>query len=202
MKKVLLLVVVVAALVVPASASAYSTWTIGGSPIPEGFTIGEEYEGNFSWLNSEGKPAFVCKVKLGINAKTEGGSQQAWVSKFERKASDCYGQWGYQSCVVNTMTNNFSSGWNVALNAGTPQLSSPAGFVEIADTFVNPGSCPTTGKTAKWGASTPLSLVPTVDKNGNITQIALEGKTEQGIVNYTFGPLTRVSSFPYALGIN
>ncbi|HEV7771307.1 MAG TPA: hypothetical protein VGO66_11705 [Solirubrobacterales bacterium] len=206
MKKVLLLVVALAALALPASASAYSTWTIGGSPIPEGFTIGEEYEGNFSWVEwSGGKshPVFSCEVRLGIYAQThEGGAQQAWVSKFERDPEKCEGYYNYNGCVINTMTNNFSSGWDVTLNAGTPRITSPSGFVEIADTFVYPGSCPTTGKSAQWGnESSPLSLVPTVDKNGNITQIALEGQTTKGIVNYTFGPLTRVSSFPYALGI-
>lgn len=200
MRKVLLLVVALAALALPASASAsYETWTIGGSPIPEGFTVGEEYEGDFVWNFPNGYPAMGCNVKMGIQAKTQGGTQQAWVSKFEKDGSSCWRNLSYSTCVIDELSSNISAGWNIDLNpSGAPTLSSPSGYLEVKDTFVYP-TCPNTFRFAKWFDGS-LQFVPTVDKNGNITQIEFEGLTSQNIP-IKFGPLTRVYSSPYALGI-
>jgi hypothetical protein len=192
MKKVLLLVVALAALALPASASAYSTWTENGEGIAEGNEFSQTYtvqkHSYFPYWPSYDR--IRCQVSIQITAT--GGEvpslTTARISQFNEQPGTCETAGLFVNCDISNPKNNIAEGWNVS--HGSPMLVENAGGESIIMSRkivdVEPHECYYPGKSGQT-YQIPLEFIPTVNGEGEITEVMLKGLTEQG-VQYDWGP--------------
>jgi hypothetical protein len=189
-KKIALLVsmsLAALAFAIPASASAYTEWTVFGQGEGEGTEV---YEGPFTWQIKSpylDPGAFRCNAAITLEVVKPGESAgESRIVGFERDPSSCVGEGSYSNCPLKSMSDNLSSGWDVNLGSPLTVTNHSTGPIVIATKYDYVNSmCPRTQDEGRFGSG--LEFVPTLDKYGQITEFKLNGFTESGIY-YSFGP--------------
>jgi hypothetical protein len=190
------------AFAIPATASAYTSWTtaFNGVEIAE-LSTEDVYEGTFKWKTPY-TSVIECDAKIGLWVETYGEPPGASdLTEFAIDASSCEGFGVYKNCTIKSTTSNFPN-WYIEL--GSPLTVRAPGenvFIELKYQSVGGGyycAMESYSNRAEFLAEN-LQLLPTFSKKGGITAITFKGLSTSG-TNYEWGPFTKVSG-EYEIGL-
>jgi hypothetical protein len=171
------------AFAVPASASAYTDWTVNGESELESSSY-EEFSGKFrlSPLITQGPASgsyFKCDATFTVEAYPiwEEGPAQGRITYFKFDTESCEGVGIWQNCKgAEPYTQNFS-GAQIDMSASPPSLSRPNGGISYKMALQGCGG--------EWFNSpnieNPVEITPTLNEQGRIVSLKLDGESGAGI---------------------
>jgi len=189
----------VVAFAIPASASAYTQWTISESGEEYNPAVTEDvYEGSFGWTLIPGS-GIKCNTEVGLMVSVQGGSSESEFTKFAIDPSSCEGWGNYANCTVKSTISNVSD-WKVEMGSPLP-VRAPGKNVFIETTYKSTGSScayENLHNRAEFAAG-GLELIPTFN-SGVITAVSLKGVGTNGI-KYNWGPFNKNSELSWEFDI-
>lgn len=208
------MVLVALALAIPASASAYSSWTANGSAVPaEEVAVGTYSEEN--WGAEEYASAenfgfdlwwagnFNCRAAADITVKgTKDGKGLGQVSKLNVDSEFCFGEDAFAGCELESFSNNIP--WDIKVEGEKPgrlHVTKTSGSKEIEFKFeFQECNNPLVSTTSQTFSYHYMDMIPTVDAAGKLTSYMLEGTSTNGYIG-TYGPFNFDISSEDELGL-
>jgi len=151
---------------IPATAAAH-VWTDDHVQLEEEGTATQAFEGFFQ-VKTPSSGSMGCQVTIQVEASAPSGGV---ITSFKPTTDTCTGTDQFASCLVTADSSNISDIWLVDVSS-TPATITPALFFgTIGFQWVLSG-CKISSLTQSFSS---LSMTPTLDGNGTITQFTLSG---------------------------
>jgi hypothetical protein len=185
------------AFAIPASASAYSNWTINGAPSE---TTGyEEFSGKFKIspdvLAGPGAGSTLhCDATFTVETNPESAKGQ--VSSFEfTDLNACEGTGVWANCIGTSYEEHFSG---APINMGASPTSFGGGGFELSYTvYLGGAGCSDWVRAPSF--SGPQEMTPILNEQGTIVGLKLRAVTQSNIV-YSFGTLDATGKYAEEFG--
>lgn len=194
-KKLLMMVsmaLLALAFAVPASASAYSSWTINGAPSE---TTGyEEFSGKFKISPDVNAGPYVgsalhCDASLVVEAYPESAKGQISSFTFDDLGS-CEGTGLWANCVGTSYEEHFSG---APINMAASPTSFGGGEFELSYTvYLGGAGCSDWVRAPSF--SGPQEMTPILNEQGRVVGLKLRAVTQSNII-YSFGTLDATGKY-------